>query len=97
LGITLKSAWFMSHRIREAMRDDSGSFLGGGGGIVEADETFMAPKKGEKAVRAGHHRSKVVSLVSREGKTRSFHVANVDADNLKPILLAHIAKDSHLI
>lgn len=97
LGITLKSAWFMSQRIREAMRDDSGSFLGGGGGIVEADETFMAPKKGEKAVRAGHHRSKVVSLVSREGKTRSFHVANVDAENLKPILLAHIAKDSHLM
>jgi transposase-like protein len=65
LGITLKSAWFMSQRIREAMRDDSGSFLGGGGGIVEADETFMAPKKGEKAVRAGHHRSKVVSLAFR--------------------------------
>lgn len=97
LGITLKSAWFMSHRIREAMRDDSGSILGGGGSIVEADETFMAPKKGEKKNQAGHHRSKVVSLVSREGKTRSFHIANVDADNLKPILLAHIAKDSHLM
>jgi transposase-like protein len=97
LGITLKSAWFMSQRIREAMRDDSGDILGGGGSIVEADETFMAPKKGEKTVRAGHHRSKVVSLVSREGKTRSFHVANVDADNLKPILLANIAKDSHLM
>ncbi|MFA6244773.1 MAG: IS1595 family transposase [Candidatus Hydrogenedentales bacterium] len=97
LGVTLKSAWFMSQRIREAMRDDSGSILGGGGSIVEADETFMAPKKGEKTVRAGHHRSKVVSLVSRDGKTRSFHVANVDADNLKPILLAHIAKDSHLM
>lgn len=97
LGVTLKSAWFMSQRIREAMRDDSGDFLGGGGSIVEADETFMAPKKGEKAVKAGHHRSKVVSLVSREGKTRSFHVANVDADNLKPILMAHIAKDSHLM
>jgi transposase-like protein len=97
LGITLKSAWFMSQRIREAMRDDSGSILGGGGSIVEADETFMAPKKGEKVVKAGHHRSKVVSLVSRDGKTRSFHVANVDAENLKPILMAHIAKDTHLM
>jgi transposase-like protein len=96
IGITLKSAWFMSHRIREAMRDDSG-LLGGGGGIVEADETFMAPKKGVKANYAGHHRSKVVSLVQRDGKTRSFHVANVDGANLKPILLANIAQDSHLM
>lgn len=97
LGITLKSAWFMGHRIREAMRDDGTDLLGGGGSIVEADETFMAPKRGQKAVQGGAHRSKVVSLVSREGKTRSFHVANVDKDNLKPILLAHIAKDTHLM
>lgn len=97
LGITLKSAWFMGHRIREAMRDNSTDLLGGGGSIVEADETFMGPKRGEKAVQGGAHRSKVVSLVSREGKTRSFHVANVDKDNLKPILLAHIAKDTHLM
>lgn len=96
LGITLKSAWFMSHRIREAMKDDSG-LLGGSGSIVEADETFMAPKKGMKANGAGHHRSKVVSLVQRDGKTRSFHVANIDGDNLKPILLANIAKESHLM
>lgn len=96
LGITLKSAWFMSHRIREAMKD-GGGLLGGGGSIVEADETYMAPRKGTKVQKAGHHRSKVLSLVSRNGKTRSFHVANVDANNLKPILLAHIAKDTHLM
>lgn len=96
LGVTLKSAWFLSHRIREAMRDDSG-LLGGGGSIVEADETYMVPKKGVKAINAGHHRTKVVSLVQRDGKTRSFHVANVDGNNLRPILLAHIAKDSHLM
>lgn len=97
LGITLKSAWFMGHRIREAMRDNSNDLLGGGGSIVEADETFLGPKRGEKVVQGGAHRSKVVSLVSREGKTRSFHVANVDKDNLKPILMAHIAKDTHLM
>lgn len=97
LGITLKSAWFLGHRIREAMREDGSDMLGGGGSIVEADETFMVPKKGAKVVKAGHHRTKVVSLVSREGKTRSFHVANVDAANLKPILEANIAKDSHLM
>ena len=97
LGITLKSAWFLGHRIREAMRDDGGDFLGGGGSIVEADETYMGANKGAKVVKGGSHRAKVVSLDSREGKTRSFHIANVDADNLKPILLANIAKDSHLM
>jgi transposase-like protein len=97
LGITLKSAWFMGHRIREAMRDNSTDLLGGGGSIVEADETYMAAKRGEKAVQGGAHRSKVVSLVSREGKTRSFHIANVDAKNLHPILMANIAKDTHLM
>lgn len=97
LGVSLKSAWFMGHRIREAMRDGAPGLLGGEGAIVEADETFMSPKKGEKVKKAGHHRSKVVSLVQRDGKTRSFHVANVDGDNLKPILLANIAKDSHLM
>jgi transposase-like protein len=97
LGISLKSAWFMGMRIREAMRDGSPGLLGGGGSIVEADETFMAPKKGVAPINAGHHRSKVVSLVSREGKTRSFHVANVDGDNLRPILLANIDKDTHLM
>ncbi|OGB30718.1 MAG: transposase [Burkholderiales bacterium RIFCSPLOWO2_02_FULL_66_35] len=97
LGITLKSAWFMGHRIREAMRDGSNDLLGGGGSIVEADETYMAAKRGEKVIQGGGHRSKVVSLVSREGKTRSFHIANVDAKNLHPILMANIAKDTHLM
>lgn len=97
LGVTLKTAWFLGHRIREAMKEGAPDLLGGEGVIVEADETFMAPKKGEKTVKAGHHRSKVVSLVQRDGKTRSFHVANVDGKNLRPILLSNIAKESHLM
>lgn len=97
LGVTLKTAWFLGHRIREAMREGNPELLGGEGAIVEADETFMAPKKGFKVVNAGHHRTKVVSLVQRDGKTRSFHVANVDGDNLRPIMYGNIAKDSHLM
>jgi transposase-like protein len=96
LGVTLKSAWFMSHRIREAMKDD-GAILGGGGQIVEADETYIGRIKGRKPVRGGDHRNKVLALVERDGTTRSFHVANVDHRNLKPILLSQIAKDSHLM
>jgi transposase-like protein len=97
LGVSLKTAWFLGHRIREAMKDGTPGLLGGEGVIVEADETFMGAKKGERVVRAGHHRSKVVSLVERDGKTRSFHVANVDGKNLRPILLNNIAKESHLM
>jgi transposase-like protein len=96
LGVTLKSAWFMSHRIREAMKD-SGDILGSGGGIVEADETFYGHKKGMPSKPGGDNAHKILSLVERDGKARSFHVANVDHRNLKPILLSQISKQSHLM
>jgi hypothetical protein len=69
LGVTLKTAWFMSHRIREAMRSGDLAPMGSGGGMVEVDETYIGndpdrPKKpGE---RHGHNKMKVVSLVDRE-------------------------------
>ena len=74
-----------------------GGLLGGGGNIVEADETFYGQIKG-RDVKAGYgdHKHKIVSLVSRNGETRSFHIANVDGKTLKPILQAQIAKDSKL-
>lgn len=91
LGITYKSAWFMTHRIREAMKDPIFSKMGGGGGVVEADETFWGNKKpkGQKKGRGYHHKEKVFSLVERGGKVRSFHVPRVNADTLKPISGAH--------
>jgi transposase-like protein len=49
LGITLKSAWFMSHRIREAMRDNGIELFGSGGGVVEVDETFIGHDRTVKA------------------------------------------------
>src|SRR5438128_7885931 len=56
LGVTLKTAWFMSHRIREAMRTTGGLF-GQGGGIVEADETFIGQLEGvERGTRSFHHK-----------------------------------------
>jgi transposase-like protein len=101
LGVTYKTAWFMTHRIREAMLSDGG-ILGGGGKIVEADETFYGqarPRrikyKGSRG-GGGHHKHKIVALVEREGRVRSFHVANVDGKTLKPILLKQIAQESHL-
>ena len=100
LGVTLKSAWFMSHRIREAMKPNVGGLLGGGGKIVEADETYYGNIKGRSRPwkgGGGDHKHKILSLVERDGSTRSFHIANVDQRNLKPILRSQIAQDTHLM
>jgi transposase-like protein len=93
LGLTLKTAWFLAHRIREAMRDGLLAPLGGGGGVVEADETYLwktdAPRERKtkryspitKRGRSGPGGKRaIVSLVERGGNVRSFHVEN--ADNL---------------
>jgi len=97
LGVTYKTAWFMTHRIREAMTTKHEGQLGGNGGIVEADETYWGNKKPYgQGVTGGSDKMKVVSLVERGGKVRSFHVPRVNAKTLKPILQAHIAKDAKL-
>ena len=83
LGITYKSAWFMAHRIREAMKPDGGGMLGSGGGTVEADETFVGRKAGTKKYNPASKKQAVFSLVERKGNVRSFHVADVTADTLK--------------
>jgi transposase-like protein len=102
LGVTYKTAWFMSHRIREAFRDGSAGPIGGGGKIVEADETFWGTITGMTPKRKGRgggwrHKHKILALVERDGRARSFHVANVTHETLKPILQSQIAKDSHLM
>jgi len=100
LGVTYKTALFMTHRIREAMRDDSDTPMGSGGGIVEVDETFIGGKPRNKMGRgiAGTGRKlKVLSLVERGGNVRSFHVPNVFAATLKPILKKHISQDARLM
>ncbi|HZR03977.1 MAG TPA: IS1595 family transposase [Burkholderiales bacterium] len=98
LGITLKSAWFMSHRIREAMKDGSADPLGGEGSTVEVDETFVGRKEGRKKAKAGYaHKNAVFSLVERSGKVRSFHVADVTAETLKPIIKKQMSEKSKLM
>jgi transposase-like protein len=100
LGVTYKTAWFMSHRIREAFRS-GGGMLGGGGKIVEAAETYFGNTgqvaKTGSGFRRGAQKHKILALVERDGTTRSFHIANVDGSTLKPILQAQIAADSHLM
>ena len=98
LGVTYKTAWFMAHRVREAMR--SGSFkvpLGGEGKKVEADETFIGRKKGVPVRRGTSHKMAVLSLVERGGKVRSFPINTTRAKEIGPIVNKHIAKESDLM
>lgn len=103
LGITLKSAWFMGHRIREAMREGSFAPFGVGGGIVEVDETFIGhdkriKPKGVKKGRGYHHKNKVLSLVDRTtGRSQSIVVDDVKASTLAPIVRANLAREAHLM
>jgi transposase-like protein len=100
LGVTLKTAWFMSHRLREAMRAVSLAPMGGGDGMsgtVEADETFIGREPGMPKKRAYHHKLKVLSLVDREaGQVRSVVVDDLRPDTIVPILEANIVKEASL-
>ncbi|PNB25092.1 IS1595 family transposase, partial [Pseudomonas sp. FW305-130] len=72
LGVTLKTAWFMSHRIREAMRSEDFTPLGGTGGAVEVDETFIGRRKGAEVRYGYEHKMKVLALIDRDtGRSRS--------------------------
>src|SRR4051812_31207578 len=96
LGVTYKTAWFMCHRIREAMKDD-GSPLGGPGKIVESDEAFVGGKKGRRLSGKTAPMKKVVSLVERDGRARSFHVANIHAGTVRGAIVTNIDRASTLM
>jgi transposase-like protein len=98
LGITLKSAWFMSHRLREAMRDGVLAPMGGEGMTIEADETYIGRNdKPRTNKRGGAHKNKVVSLVERRGKVRSVHVDQVTSEIAKDLLTTHADTKSALM
>jgi transposase-like protein len=102
-GIQYRSAWFMCHRIREAMKPGGSALMGSGGGMVEVDETFIGNKrsvkpKGQKKGRGYFHKYKVLSLVDRKaGRARSIVLDNVSAKCIAPILRANIAKEATLM
>lgn len=97
LGITYKSAWFMAHRIREAMKPTNPAPLGGPDAIVEADETYVGGKARNRATRAPAPKKAVVALVERDGHARSFHVANVNAKTLRPLIVTNVDRSAHLM
>jgi transposase-like protein len=94
MGVTLKTGWFMTMRIREALKTTDTDGLGGHGRTVEADETYVGRKPGTKVRRGAAHMNAVMSLVERGGRVRSFHVPNVTANNLRPIIGRHVYQDT---
>ena len=98
LGITLRSAWFMSHRIREAMRSGEFAPFGSGGGQVEIDETYIGRDPATQARRGGDHKHKVLSLIDRStGQAKSMVVDEVDAKTLMPLIQANVAREAHIM
>jgi len=104
LGVTLKTAWFLAHRLREAMRDGNLPPMGGEGKFVEADTTYVGGKEKNKHVgkrnRAnigGVGKQIVHTLVERGGHARSHHIANVTGNTLRPLLFAQVDRKSALM
>ncbi len=108
LGVTYKTAWFLEHRVREAMKDGNPGPMGGDGEHVQADETYIGRKTGPlpthttsgrpftKTGKSGvSHKRAVISLVSK-GKARTFHVDNANAASVRKILIENVKKETAL-
>jgi transposase-like protein len=97
LEITYKSAWFLCHRIREAMRDGTLAPMGGAGSVVEVDETFIGrdhsvPKKSGTA-----HKFAVLTLVERNGRARSFPLERATTETVMPIVMDNVSYESAIM
>jgi transposase-like protein len=106
LGVTLKTAWFMSHRIREAMRDGGlAPPMGGDGGIVEIDETIYGRAathpKGRRRPNAkitnSAHKNVVLALVERGGKVRSYHIEGSTVQQVLPIVTENVSHEAQVM
>ncbi len=110
-GISLRSAWFMSHRIREAMRSGNLSppQMGGAGGIVEIDETIYGraathPKGRKKKatpdkvrITNSAHKNVILSLVERGGEVRSYHVEGSTVGQVVPIVVNNVSREAQVM
>lgn len=98
LEITYKSAWFLHHRIREAMRSEDFTSMGGPGKIVEIDETYIGRLEGVPKAKAGAgHKNTVLTLVERGGNAVSFHIDYATASRIVPIVRDNIARETAIM
>jgi hypothetical protein len=100
LSVSYKTAWFLCHRIREAMTDidpnASEGPLGGPGKVVEVDESVVGGKAKNRAFREPAPKKAVVTLVERGGRARSKHVADINAKTLRPFVVKNVSRKSTL-
>lgn len=98
LGVTYKTAWFMCHRIREAMKDNAPTPMGGEGQSIQADETYYGnSSKRAKGYRKGHsHKEQIVALVEPKGRARAFHVKTATKSAVRKILVENADRKSEL-
>jgi transposase-like protein len=109
LQVTYKTAWFMAHRIREAMRDANPAPLGGEGKVIEADEAYHGKKetptpskhrRGRPYLKSGKsggaQKRAIVALVERGGEARAFHMPVVTGKNIREKLVTHADRKSRL-
>lgn len=109
LEVQYKTAWFLAHRIREAMRSGNLDPFGGEGKVIEADETYHGkvanprttrtdgtPFKGSKHGRGPSNKRPIVALVERGGSVRSFHVPKANRENVAAIVAANVKRESVL-
>jgi transposase-like protein len=100
LEVTYKTAWFLAHRVREAMRPIAHAMMGSDGGAVEVDETFIGQVPGDapKSKMAIRNMNKVMTLVERNtGRARSIVVTDFKLSTIEPILFGNIAPQAHLM
>jgi hypothetical protein len=99
LEITYKSAWFLAHRIREAMREGKLDVpFGEDGGAVEADETFIGRDKTKQKRRGTDHKHKVLSLVDRNSRrARSMVIDDLKASTISALVIDNISHEARLM
>jgi hypothetical protein len=97
LQVQYKTAWFMEHRLREAMRSGPLAAMGGADSVVEIDETFIGRKQGAEIKQGVGHKHAVRTLVERGGSARSFHVDGAKASEIIPIIRANLDRESHVM
>ena len=97
LDVQYKTAWFMTHRLREAMKSGTLPPFGGIGEVVQIDETFISKKGGAEVRRGNAHKHAVLTLVQRGGTARSFHVDGTKASDLMPIINANVLPGTRIM
>src|SRR5580704_5446689 len=93
-----RTAWFLCHRIREGMTPTKPAPIGGQSNVVEADETFIGGKAKNRAyAKKEPKKHAVMTLVDRDGESRSFHIANVKAKTLRETVVKVVSRKSYLM